>query len=141
MKKRAFTLVEVIVAIAILAIALVGIGTTFRFTTKMETINDYYIHFESICIDIDTYLSKYKNITDDEWDKHYFGTHYEEGATIYYSSDYHVVSDASQAKFVLVYGLNEDDELIVNVKEKDSNRVIIRDLNYGGVRYAQTTNP
>ena len=133
MKRKGYTLVEVIVAFAIFAIVLTGVSATFTFTSKMETRNGYFIHFEAICADIDLDSDEYQR----EWDTYYYGIHGDDG-TIYYSSDYQVVGGESAAKFVLTYSYDSDDQLIVNVTEKNNNQVIIRDLNYGGNRYVVT---
>ena len=59
MRRKAFTLVEVMVALAVFAIVIVGVTTTVIFVTRMEKRSEYFSHFETICLDIDKYSDEY----------------------------------------------------------------------------------
>lgn len=131
MKKKAFTLVEVLVAMAIIAVVALGVATTVLFAMKLEQANENFTHFETICLDIDKYSDAYGRT----WDEYYYGESKDEG-TIYYSYDYKVVEKESDAQFVLSYYYTSSDQLIVNVQEVGKNRKIVDSLNYGGRRYA-----
>lgn len=133
MKRKGYTLVEVIVAFAIFAIVLAGITSTFAFTSKMQTLSDCYVHFETICLDIDTYSTTYGR----SWDEHYYGER-TDGTTIYYTDKYEVTASEEDARYSLSYEYVGEHELYVNVVDTDSGRVIIRNLNYGGDRYEVT---
>ena len=130
-KRGGYTLVEVIVAFAIFLIVLVGISTTFVVSSKMQKRGETFVHFESICLDIDTYSDQYER----EWDLHYYGEK-KDAATIYYSEAYEVTSQEN-AKYELSYRYTTSHELIVNVKEVGSDIKIIDELNYGGRRYEE----
>ena len=125
--KKGFTLIEVLVAFSIFAIALTMISTTFAFTRKMEERNDCYIHFEAICMDIDVYSDKYGT----GWANKYYGS---DDTTIYYDENYQVTV-VDNAKYSLDYAY-ESGSLIVSVKNISTNKYIIERLNYGGRRYA-----
>ena len=129
--RKSFTLVEVMVALAVFAIVIVGITTTVIFINKIEKRSEYFSHFETICLDIDKYSDEYGK----EWDLHYYGEKKDEG-TIYYSDNYEIVGSVEAAKFTLTYSYNSSGQLIVNVSEKGKEKKIIENLNYGGRRYA-----
>ena len=131
MRRKAFTLVEVMVALAVFAIVIVGVTTTVIFVTRMEKRSEYFSHFETICLDIDKYSDEYGR----EWDLHYYGEKKDEG-TIYYSSSYGIVPTQVESKFTLTYSYNGSNQLIINVVENGKSKKIIDDLNYGGRRYA-----
>ena len=130
MKRKGYTLVEVIVAFAIFAIVLAGITSTFAFTSKMQTLSDCYVHFETICLDIDTYSTTYGR----NWDLHYYGAQLD-SATIYYNDKYEVTASEENARYSLSYEYVGDHELYVNVVDANSGRTIVKNLNYGGDRY------
>ena len=133
MKKKAFTLVEVVVAMAILAVVALGVTATVLFVLKLEKANEYFTHFETICMDIDKYSDTYGK----SWDEKYYGEKNDE-KDIYYSANYEVIDNEQEAFFILSYHYNEEGQLIVNVQEVGKQRKIIDNLNYGGRRYEET---
>ena len=131
MGKKAFTLVEVVVAMAILAVVALGVTATVLFVTRLEKANENYTHFETICLDIDKYSDAYGRA----WDEKYYGVS-NSIADVYYSRDYQVVETEEEATFILSYYYNSSNQLIVNVQEIGKEKKIIDNLNYGGRRYA-----
>ena len=129
--RKAYTLVEVVVAFAVFMIILIGVTTTFTFSAKMQKRGENFVHFETICLDIDTFSDKYGR----EWDLNYFGEK-QDSASIYYNSQYEKTTQEN-AQFELSYYYTVSNELIVNVKDVNTNFKIIENLNYGGNRYAQ----
>lgn len=129
--KKAYTLVEVLVATAILAVVVLGVTATVLFIAKIEKANENYTYFETICLDIDKYSDAYGRA----WDEHYYGESNSVGE-IYYSSDYKRVDLEEDATFILSYYYNSSNQLIVNVQEIGKEAKIIDSLNYGGRRYA-----
>ena len=129
--RKSFTLVEVMVALAVFARVIVGITTTVVFINKIEKRSEYFSHFETICLDIDKYSDEYGK----EWDLHYYGEKKDAGI-IYYSDSYEIVGSEEASKFTLSYSYNTSGQLIINVSEKGKSKKIIDNLNYGGRRYA-----
>ena len=127
--RKAYTLVEVVVAFAVFMIILIGVTTTFTFSAKMQKRGENFVHFETICLDIDAYSDKYGR----SWDLNYYGEK-KDNATIYYSSAYERTTQ-DNAQFELSYYYTVSNELIVNVKDVNTKLKIIENLNYGGNRY------
>ncbi|MDY4788915.1 MAG: type II secretion system protein [Bacilli bacterium] len=144
MKKRGMTLIEVIVASVIFLITFGVVLTTYLLSVKGEERQREYMHFETICYEIDSFSSKYYQ----KW----YESYYESGEylfnevdktlMVYYSSNYEPSSNSDNAKYILtaIYDNFDDDdytEMKLFVKEVNSERYIIKELVYGdkGGRY------
>lgn len=126
MKKRGFTLVEVLTSMFIFTLIFAVCLSTYLISVRLEQRQSEYLFFESVCLDINEYSNAYKK----EWNIYYFGN---ESHVQYYDSAYILV--AEEDKYQLSFSYNEINQLIVNVKETNNDRYIIKDLNYGSDRY------
>lgn len=134
--KKGLTLVEVLVSISVFVISFATCITVYFTVVKQETRQDEYLAFENVCLEIDKYSDTYGS----NWNIEYFGNdkdiqYYDEKFTLL-TGDINIDDIKYQLEFDYVE--NQDDvlELIVNIYEVESGRFIIKDLNYGGARYA-----
>lgn len=134
--KKGLTLVEVLVSISIFVISFATCITVYFTVIKQETRQDEYLAFENVCLEIDKYSDTYGS----NWNIEYFGNdrdiqYYDENFTLL-TGDINIDDIKYQLEFDYIE--NQDDvlELIVNIYEVESGRFIIKDLNYGGARYA-----
>lgn len=134
--KKGLTLVEVLVSISVFVISFATCITVYFTVIKQETRQDEYLAFENVCLEIDKYSDTYGS----NWNIEYFGNdkdiqYYDEKFTLL-TGDINIDDIKYQLEFDYVE--NQDDvlELIVNIYEVESGRFIIKDLNYGGARYA-----
>ena len=134
--KKGLTLVEVLVSISVFVISFATCITVYFTVVKQETRQAEYLAFENVCLEIDKYSDTYGS----NWNIEYFGNdkdiqYYDEKFTLL-TGDINIDDIKYQLEFDYVE--NQDDvlELIVNIYEVESGRFIIKDLNYGGARYA-----
>lgn len=134
--KKGLTLVEVLVSISVFVISFATCITVYFTVIKQETRQDEYLAFENVCLEIDKYSDTYGS----NWNIEYFGNdkdiqYYDEKFTLL-TGDINIDDIKYQLEFDYIE--NQDDvlELIVNIYEVESGRFIIKDLNYGGARYA-----
>lgn len=134
--KKGLTLVEVLVSISVFVISFATCITVYFTVVKQETRQDEYLAFENVCLEIDKYSDTYGS----NWNIEYFGNdkdiqYYDEKFTLL-TGDINIDDIKYQLEFDYIE--NQDDvlELIVNIYEVESGRFIIKDLNYGGARYA-----
>lgn len=125
--KKGFTLIEVLVSMFIFALVFSLSLSTYLISVTLEKWHSEYIFFEGVCLDI----NEYSNVYLKEWNVNYFGN---ESNTQYYTSQFKHVDEVDTYELSFIY--NEKNELIINIKEYKSSRYIIKDLNYGGSRYA-----
>lgn len=139
MKRKGYTLVEVLVSVFIFSAMTITCLTTYLLGKKFQIREYEYVFFESVCLDIDKYSDAYKDSTTTTWNVAYFGN----GETSqYYDADFqHIPSTSSSSKksYELSFTYNASKELIVNVENIVSNYSIIKDLNYGSSRYLNVT--
>lgn len=131
MKKKGFTLVEILVSLSVFLIVFLGILTTYSFTIKGAQKYEEYLYFEKICLDIDKVydaegFDAVKNTIfggKDENDSYIYikdlttkektNTTTEE-ANLYFDANYNLLSDGSDSKYKLTYTYTEfttaDDE-------------------------------
>ena len=118
--KRGFSLVEVVVAIAVFAICIGAIISAYLLSARAYDKSKEYFHFEQICQNLDYFYDNYS-----DWNERLFGS---SNSTIYFNEKYEQVS--SNGKYILKYEL-VNDELIVNIQNINDGYYIIKDLNYG----------
>lgn len=137
-KLKASTLVEVMVSILIFSIALVAALASYTAVTRIKHKDQMYFYFESICLDIDKYYSKYGSL----WCVYYYDVNQlekDDAKSIYYSSDYSVTTNTENYKYRLDYKY-QDSNLVINIytlkDDLSTNKVVIENLVYGGNRNA-----
>ena len=129
--RKGFTLVEVLVSTLVFSICFAAIITCYLMVTKQTEKESEYLNAEIICKDIAIYGDDYgKN-----WDIVYYGVN-SNSNNIYYDSSFNKLDNSTNAKYLLNYFYNSSNELIVSIKVIGEDRYIVRDLNYGGGRYA-----
>lgn len=140
--KKGATLMEVLVAIAVFAIISVAMFSSLTVMTKTAARQEEYLRFEMICTDIALYGDEYAL----DWDEKYMADRAmerplpDENGTyrIYFNRDFE--PSATERIYSLTYfylDTNGDGytELILTIRHIESERVIIKSLNYGGGRY------
>lgn len=134
-KKKGTTLVEVLVAIAVFSIISVAMFSSLLIIRRSVARQEEYLHFEMICSDIAFYGDEYKR----GWDVEYFSLPFSQNeGQIYYDRDFNV--SATEQVYCLSYSYADTDsdgysELIISIQHVESERFIIKNLNYGGGRY------
>lgn len=126
MKKRGFTLVEVLVSMFVFTLAFGVAVSTYLVSLNLEQKQTAYLFFESVCLDINQYSDRFGR----EWNREYFGN---DNSTQYYDSSFALIE--AEGKYELSFFYNETSELIVNVEEVEKGSYIIENLNYGSSRY------
>lgn len=129
MKKKGSTLVEVLVSLVIVSIIFASCLTTYLLTIKAQSKQKEYLHFETICQDIDKYSDRYKK----DWNIYYFDN---TNNKQYYDNNFNLVDTNQEYKYELSFYYTNANELIVDVYNIDGNYKIIDTLNYGSYRYA-----
>lgn len=124
--KKGFTLVEVLIAMVVFSLMLMVSISSLVFASTLASRQNEYLYFESICLDIDKYSTKYGR----DWNEYYFDNL---NTTQYYNQSYQLVDEESVYQLSFLY--NQDNQLIINVKTTKGNRYIIKNLNYGSDRY------
>lgn len=119
--KKGFTLVEVLVSIAVFTISMATILSCYLLSVKSTAKMKEYTYFENICLNIDEFYDD-NRISDygmnPTTDKQY----------IYYDSSFNKVSTID--KYTLTYYL-ENEDLIISIYNNNSNYYVIEYLNYG----------
>lgn len=143
--KKGELLVETIVAMAIcglMTVSVFGVFKTFSSIGKREL---EYIHFETVCLDIDKYYDAFGK---EMWDEEYFGRDMylvkinEAGETAYveeYDEEYKPLNMLLDPMLDVGYTYEltyryEGDDLVLNIVNVDTGRNIITDLHYGPTR-------
>lgn len=125
--KKGTTLVEVLVAFSIFCLSIVVVLSTYTIINKIKRNEVDYLFFETICQDIDKYYTKYES----NWASMYYAGISE--TTIYYDAEFKITNDDKKKAYELTYSY-VDSELIVSVKNIETGRFVIENLNYGGSR-------
>lgn len=159
-KKKGELLVETVVAMAIFTIMTVSSFKAYKSFAMLSKKDADYIFFETVCTSIDSY---YDNLGKDFWAQDYFGSyyhysilsndfielfkkHYDYIPQHYYgiqmyNSNYELISSNSpEYTYVLTYLYTDKDELIVNVENTNTGKVIIEELNYGKSQASSTND-
>ena len=132
--KKGETLVEVMVSIAVFVVMLIGITTCLLSLADLNRRQQAYVYFENICRNIDHYTeAKAKG-----WDQAYLDVSNptadkDHQAAVYFRSDYTVCQAEDSPRFSLEYYYNDQDELIITVRDIDKGYVVISELNYGRI--------
>lgn len=137
--KKGMTLVEVVVALAVLSASLLSILGIYSSVTNVLAKNKEKMYFQNICLEINDFYTKYgKN-----WGLYYFG---DENTTQYYDGDFFIVDEEEEAKYKLNYeysvveGFKENESLVTNpcllvsAFNIDDGTTIIDKLNFGARR-------
>ena len=148
--KKGELLVETIVAMTIAALMTIAFFGVFKSFSSVGKRQEEYIFFEGVCDDIDKYYDAYGK---DMWDDMYFKKEIKEGERVFvkelgtrvYIQEYfdnfelletpQIPNDTSTLKpiytYLLTYDINDKDELVVNIKNVETGKDVIKNLNYG----------
>lgn len=118
--RKGFSLVEVVVALAVFIISFVAILSCYLLGVKAYQKQTEYLYFETICLDIDKVYDKEAN-----WQMAYFN---QEANEYYYNSSYQLVQNPD--KYTLSVKM-ENDNLIISIYNNNDNYYVIENLNYG----------
>lgn len=119
--KKGFSLVEVVVALAVFVVSLVAILSCYFLGVKAYQKQTEYLYFETICLDIDKVYDK-----EEDWQVLYFG---QEKFEYYYNSDYQLVE--TEDKYTLSVINDDNNNLIISIYNNNDNYFVIENLNYG----------
>ena len=119
--KKGFSLVEVVVALAVFVVSLVAILSCYFLGVKVYQKQTEYLYFETICLDIDKVYDK-----EEDWQVLYFG---QEKSEYYYNSDYQLVE--TEDKYTLSIINDDNNNLIISIYNNNDNYFVIENLNYG----------
>ncbi len=119
--KKGFSLVEVVVALAVFVVSLVAILSCYFLGVKAYQKQTEYLYFETICLDIDKVYDK-----EEDWQVLYFG---QEKSEYYYNSDYQLVE--TEDKYTLSVINDDNNNLIISIYNNNDNYFVIENLNYG----------
>lgn len=129
MKKKGFTLVEIVVSIALFSVMVGAIFSCYFLARNANIKHKEYLYFENICLEIDYFYDKYGT----NWEKNYYGSDSKDDI-YYYNNNYEKVDEKS--KYELSFKYNENNEMILSIKNLDKNYFVIENLNYGGFKNA-----
>ena len=128
--KKAFTLVEVIVATMVFTICFAAIITCYLMVNKQTEKESEYLRAEAICKDIALYGDEFGR----NWDLAYYGVH--DADYIYLDQSFSKQEGFDEnSLYVVTYSYNSSNQLILSIKVVGENRYLVKDLNYGGARY------
>ena len=166
MKRKGFTLVEILVSLAVFLTIFAGILTTYSLSVKGANKLEEYIYFEKLCLDIDKiydnegYESLKINIFNDTVSS---STVTENNTTtitysneIYYDASYQISSSTDNSKYKLEYEYKEitstsidessnentsttTSSLIISIKNYRKDYYIIENLDYGSSKTFNTS--
>lgn len=119
--KKGFSLVEVVVALAVFVVSLVAILSCYFLGVKAYQKQTEYLYFETICLDIDKVYDK-----EEDWQVLYFG---QEKSEYYYNSEYQLVE--TEDKYTLSVINDDNNNLIISIYNNNDNYFVIENLNYG----------
>lgn len=125
MKKKGFTLVEIVVSIALFSVMVGAIFSCYFLARNANIKHKEYLYFENICLEIDYYYDKYGK----DWENNFYKNDHANDI-YYYDNNYKQVEELS--KYELSFKYNEKDEMILSIKNLDKNYYVIENLNYGG---------
>jgi len=129
--KKGETLVEVLIALFIFSTVIAASISLYTGMITFYNADASYVHFESICQDIDKYYDHYGA---NEWCFNYFG---KVDSEFYYDNAYQIC-DKSEAAYVLEIEQSENN-LIISVRKmsdgEKTNKYIVDKLEYGVSKY------
>ena len=126
--KKSFTLVEVLVATMVFTICFAAIITCYLMVNKQTEKEYEYLRAEAICRDIAFYGDEFGR----DWDLAYYS---ENDGEIYLDQSFNKVNEYAETLYIITYSYNGSNQLILSIKVKGENRYLVKDLNYGGLRY------
>ena len=149
--KKGELLVETIVAMTIAALMTIAFFGIFKSFSSVGKRQEEYIFFEGVCYDIDKYYDAYGK---DMWDEEYFKKNKYEirispsnpdnpngsNNNLYYIEEYldnyeplkNILDpDIGAGYTYLLTYYYKDDDLIVDIKNVETGKYVIRDLHYG----------
>lgn len=133
--KKGFTLVEVLVSIAVFTITFGVILTSYIFAVKSEAKVKDYTYFENICLNINEYYDKDKDNISACYGIDISSANTNLSSTspsyVYFDSNYNVVSYGVDYKYILTYYLDDSGYLVISIYNNYSKYYIIENLNYG----------
>ena len=125
MKRKGFTLVEVLVSLSIFVITFGGVITSYFLSIRGAEKLEEYQYFENICLDINTIydqngfieVKKYLNVSEDIGE-------------VFYNENYIQVEE--QDKYTLSYIYNSaEKELTISIYNNVKSYYVIEALEYG----------
>ena len=126
--KKSFTLVEVLVATMVFTICFAAIITCYLMVNKQTEKEYEYLRAEAICRDIALYGDEFGR----DWDLAYYN---ENDGEIYLDQSFNKTDEYENTLYIITYSYNGSNQLILSIKVKGENRYLVKDLNYGGLRY------
>lgn len=168
MKRKGFTLVEILVSLAVFLTIFAGILTTYSLSVKGANKLEEYIYFEKLCLDIDKIYDNegYKSLKINIFNDSVQGiesTDEENNTTtttysneIYYDASYQISSSTDNSKYKLNYEYKEiastsidesssentsttTSSLIISIKNYRKDYYIIENLDYGSSKTFNTS--
>lgn len=134
MKRKGFTLVEVLVSLSIFVLTFGGILTSYLLSLKGAEKLEEYQYFENICLDINALYDE-KGFSEVQ---SYLQVNSNEG-NVYYDADYKLVE--KEDKYTLYFIYNDEKKLTVSIHNNLKNYYVIESLEYGVSPYEKTLNP
>ena len=159
MKRKGFTLIEVLVSLSVFLIVFAGVITTYSFSIKGSQKLEEYIYFEKICLNIDkvydaqgfdTVKSNIFKLSEET--KPETAETINEGITlttekytILYNANYEVTNNTNDAKYNLNYiykitvsSENTSYDLEISIYNNSKNYTVIGKLDYGSPQFVKT---
>lgn len=131
--KKGLTLVEVLVSVAVFAVIMLALTSTYIGMRNLSRRQEQYVRLEMVCYDINYYWDAYgedKANTEQDWSYKYSGK-YADDNLILLNADFKPISSGTPT-YTIKYSINEDNELIIeSVKTRVGDRVYIKNLNCG----------
>lgn len=157
MKRKGFTLVEILVSLCVFLIIFAGVLTTYSLSVKGTNKLEEYTYFEKLCLDIDkiydnegyqslrinVFMDNSKDIPGETVTStdNLPGTSYKND--VYYDASYQLLDDKTNSKYKLsydytIYQSSDGDDtttayskLIISIYNLDKNYYVIEKLDYG----------
>lgn len=133
MKRKGFTLVEVLVSLSIFVITFGAIITSYFLSINNAEKLEEYQYFENICLDINTIydqkgfieVKQYLNVSEDNGE-------------VFYNENYIQVEE--QDKYTLSYIYSGEKKLTISIYNNVKSYYVIEELEYGVSPY-EKANP
>ena len=160
MKRKGFTLIEVLVSLCVFLIVFAGVITTYSFSIRGSQKLEEYLYFEKICLDIDKVydtqgfdavksnifkLSEETKPDETTETKNEEITLTTQKYTILYNANYELTNDTDDVKYnlICVYKItvsseNTSYDLEISINNNLKNYMVIDKLDYGSPQSVKT---
>lgn len=134
--KKGLTLVEVLVSVAVFAVIMLALTSTYIGMRNLSRRQEQYVRLEMVCYDINYYWDAYG----EDWATKYLASNEVGEGVKKDGEDYHIflntefkpASGTSNYTYKVICCINKNDELIIkSVETSAKDRVYIKDLNCG----------